>query len=84
MGYHNREIPRGIFGEFSKVIEEFEEAKDAREQNNPVMELVELCDLIGAIEGYTLKHFNLGLRDLTTFVRTTERVFKDGTRKPRT
>lgn len=51
-GYHISEIPNGIFGEFSKVIEEFLEFEDSIEQRSVVMELVELSDLIGAIEAF--------------------------------
>lgn len=31
MSYHLTEIPRGVFGEFSKIEEEFLETKDALE-----------------------------------------------------
>jgi len=51
-GYHIRNIPKGIVGEFSKVSEEFLEFEDAVEQTSVVMALVELSDLIGAIEAF--------------------------------
>lgn len=50
MGYHVKKIRRGELGHFSKIQEEFDELTDAYEQSNPVMELIELSDLIGAIE----------------------------------
>jgi hypothetical protein len=55
-GYHINEIPNGIFGEFSKVIEEFLEFEDSIEQNSVVMELVELSDLIGAIKEFLYRN----------------------------
>ena len=82
MGYHNKEIPRGKFGEFSKIKEEFLEAEDAFEQDNKVMMLVELSDLLGAIEGYCSKH-NITLNDLLRMKEATKRAFNDGTRSPR-
>jgi phosphoribosyl-ATP pyrophosphohydrolase len=83
MGYHLTEIERGEYGEFSKIREEFLEAEDAIEQGNKVMLLVELADLIGAIEGYCTKH-NITLDDLITMKEVTKRAFSDGTRTPRT
>ena len=54
-GYHTKEIPKGELGEFSKVQEEYDEFLDALEQDNPVMAIVELCDLYGAIKKYKEK-----------------------------
>ena len=51
-GYHIYEITRGVYGEFSKVQEEFMEVKDAWEQQSPIMALVEISDLLGAMEAY--------------------------------
>lgn len=82
MGYHIKEIARGKFGEFSKIREEFLEAEDALEQDNKVMLLVELADLIGAIEEYCSK-YNIKLDDLIRMKEATKRAFKDGTREPR-
>ena len=82
MGYHNKYIERGEFGEFSKIKEEFLEAEDAFEQDNKVMLLVELSDLLGAIEGYCEKH-NMKLEDLIKMKEATKRAFNDGTRKAR-
>lgn len=82
MGYHIKEIERGEFGKFSKIKEEFIEAEDAFEQGNKIMLLVELADLIGAIEGYCDNH-NITLKDLIKMKEATKRAFTDGTRKPR-
>jgi hypothetical protein len=38
MGYHKRVICKGVFGEFSKVQEEFEELLDAKDQCSKVLE----------------------------------------------
>jgi len=83
MGYHSKEIERGKFGEFSKIKEEFLEAEDALEQNNPIMLLVELSDLIGAIEGYCLKNHNISIDDLLKMKEATKKAFNDGTRSSR-
>jgi len=81
MGYHNRQIEKGVLGEFSKIKEEFEELSDANEQKNPILELCELSDLVGAIEEYTTKKYNITLNDLINMKNATIRAFKDGTRK---
>lgn len=83
MGYHKNKIPRGEFKEFSKIREEFLEAEDALEQDNKVMLLVELCDLIGAIESYCESKYNISLDDLITMKDATKRAFNDGTRTAR-
>jgi hypothetical protein len=82
MGYHVRDIPRGIFGEPSKIVEECLEFQDAIEQNNKVMALVELADLIGAIEAYAAKS-GITLEDLVSMKDATKRAFEDGTRTDR-
>lgn len=82
MGYHINKIEKGEFGEFSKIKEEFLEAEDAIFQGNHIMVMVELSDLLGAIEEYC-KKFNLSLDDLLRMKDATKRAFIDGTRKPR-
>lgn len=82
MGYHVRDIPRGVFGEPSKIIEESLEFQDAIEQNNKIMALVELADLIGAIEAYAAKS-GITLEDLVAMKDATKRAFQDGTRTDR-
>jgi hypothetical protein len=51
-GYHLRDIPRGVFGQLSKIQEEILECEDAYNQGSSVMLLLELADLVGAIRGY--------------------------------
>lgn len=48
-GYHLKEIPKGEFGEFSKVLEENFEYEDAMNQGCFLMALLELSDLYGAV-----------------------------------
>lgn len=79
-GYHLREIKRGEFGEVSKITEEYDEFIESLEQKNPVMALVELSDLIGAIEGYTLRHHKITLDDLLALKNATKRAFESGHR----
>lgn len=80
MGYHNREIQKGVFGEFSKIKEEFEELQDGIDQNNPVLVICELCDMLGAIESYASK-WNLTMDDLMKMNRSTQSAFMDGSRR---
>lgn len=84
MGYHLKEIPRGVYGEASKIEEELAEFLDAKSQNNRIMELVELSDLIGAISGFLEKnHPGYAIGDLIVMSQATHRAFEDGTRKPK-
>lgn len=83
MSYHVKYIPKGEYGELSKIIEEVAELQDAHEQDCMIMELCELADLIGAIEAYTVKHHNKTLNDLITFSRITKRAFESGHRTPK-
>lgn len=82
-GYHVREIKRVVFGEVSKITEEHEEFLESLEQKNPIMALVELSDLIGAIEGYVGKHHKLTLEDLLAMKDATKRAFTNGSRSTR-
>ncbi len=82
MGYHLREIKRGVLGEPSKIREELEEFEDALEQGNKIMAGVELSDLLGATKAAAEK-LGFTLDDLITMHKATERAFKDGTRNPR-
>lgn len=47
--YHTKPINKGTLGEFSKVWEEYEELKDASNQNLVLMCLCELSDILGAL-----------------------------------
>lgn len=64
--WHKREIKRGVYGEFSKVLEEVQETEDALEQKNKLMYLIELSDIVGAIEGI-IENYGLTLEELITF-----------------
>ena len=79
MGYHFTTIPKGKLGELSKIQEEYLELIDAHGQNNKVLEICELCDLLGAIEAYA-NSFNLDLYDLKAMMEANKRAFKDDTR----
>ena len=80
-GYHKTQIKKGELGKASKIREEYEEFMDAKDQDNPVMELVELSDLLGAIEAYTKRRYNLRLEDLMVMTRATQRAFRNGHRE---
>lgn len=79
-GYHLKVIGKGVVGEPSKILEEFQEWEDARLQGCKVMELVELSDLLGAIESYIQDKYNLELKDLQLMSDITKRAFKEGAR----
>lgn len=79
MGYHKKHIEKGVLGEVSKIREEFEELMDASEQNNPILEICELCDLVGAIEAYA-NRFNLKLSDIIKMKESTADAFRTGER----
>ena len=80
-GYHLTEIPKGEIGEVSKILEETLEVVDASKQNCKIMVLVELSDLVGAIELYLERHHpNLTIHDLQSMSEITQRAFKAGER----
>jgi hypothetical protein len=81
MGYHIAKIPKGVYGQWSKVKEEVEEFEDALAQRNVIMAQVELSDLLGAIEAYAENAFNLKLSDLIIMKEATKNAFKDGSRQ---
>jgi len=54
MGYHKAIITKGEIGEYSKVKEEFEELTDAYEQDDKILQIIEVTDLIGAIEEFSI------------------------------
>ena len=80
MGYHTEEFVKGTLGEFSKIIEEINELEDAKKQDAKVLIICELCDLIGAIEAYSEKQYNLSLNDLIKMMKMTKEAFKEGKR----
>jgi hypothetical protein len=79
-GYHVADIPRGKYGELSKVLEEVMEALDAEQQGNPIMVLQELSDIVGAIQKYLEKHPSICFQDLVTMAYATARAFEEGVR----
>lgn len=83
-GYHIRKIPKGVLGLSSKIREEFEEFIDAEKQGVKVMTLVELSDLVGAIEAYLANKFpGVSLGDLHQMAEVTRRAFNNGVRQAR-
>ena len=56
MGYHLREIKfSGKFGTLDKILEEVDEAKEAKEQGNPILFYLELSDVYLALKGVVEK-----------------------------
>ena len=82
MSYHLKDIPKGTIGELSKVYEEIEEVKDSVVQGADLMILMELSDVIGAIELYLEKHHkSITLADLIKMSDITKRAFRSGRRE---
>lgn len=81
MGYHAKKIQKGVLGNFSKIKEEFEELEDGVQQNNPVLQICECCDLIGAVEAFVSTNFNLSLDDLIKMKECTKSAFEVGERR---
>lgn len=80
-GYHLREIPRGVVGEASKIVEEALEFADAIEQSVDLMAMIELSDLQGAISAYLAKHHpTFTLESLAKMSEVTQRAFRNGHR----
>lgn len=80
-GYHLRAVKRGTLGDFSKIEEEVDEMRESIEQCNPIMALVEMSDLLGAMKAYLAKHHpSINLLDLMAMSNATERAFKSGRR----
>jgi hypothetical protein len=81
-GYHTSPIRKGVLGKISKIREELDELEDAERQGIRVMMLVELSDLIGAIEHFLSASFpTMTLDDLVKMKNATERAFENGRRK---
>lgn len=66
MGFHIRAIPKGVYGELSKIREELEEAEDAEAQGIDLMVLLELADILGAVEGVA-KRYGMTLDQLRAY-----------------
>ena len=80
MGYHKAIIEKGELGEFSKIVEEFQELQDAHTQGCKILELVELSDLLGAIDFYLRNKYNLTWKDLSHMSSLTRQAFEEGER----
>lgn len=80
MSYHKKEIVKGVLGQFSKIREEFLEAEDSFEQNNKIMLLLELSDLLGAIEAF-YEINGMTLEDGLIMMNATKNAFQTGYRK---
>jgi gamma-glutamylcyclotransferase (GGCT)/AIG2-like uncharacterized protein YtfP len=79
--YHLKPIPKGVFGEASKIEEETLEFLDALKQNNDIMAIIELSDQIGAVRGWLAKHHpTITLDHLITMNDATTRSFVNGHR----
>jgi hypothetical protein len=78
--YHTRHIPKGVYGELSKVFEECDELKDADEQGNPILVLNELADIVGAIDGFVEKYHGMGIEDVIKMMRLNQKAFESGHR----
>jgi len=82
-GYHlaSSEIRKGELGEISKIQEELDELRDAMTQECRIMALLEVSDLVGAIELFLEKHFSeFTIEDVLTMQRITKRAFQNGAR----
>lgn len=80
-GYHKKEIPKGEVGELSKIYEELLEAYEAENQGVGIMTLIELSDLVGAVDSFLQKHYpNFTLNDLIKMSDVTKRAFNSGRR----
>lgn len=82
MGYHTREFEKGVYGTVGKIREEWEEFLDAHEQGARVLELCELADLYGAIEGYLETAFpDVRMDDIRMMAEMTRSAFREGKRR---
>lgn len=80
MGYHQRKIAKGVYGEVSKIREELEELEDSEDQGVVIMSMCELSDLYGALRAFASERFGLSMEDLQKMADRTEEAFRDGTR----
>lgn len=81
MSYHITHITKGTLGELSKIQEELFEAIDAENQNCDIMVLLELSDMIGAVESYLQKHHpTISVDSLKKMSDITKRAFASGHR----
>lgn len=82
-GYHLTDIPKGTYGEISKIKEEVLELEDAAGQGVRIMVLMELSDLVCSINGFLRKKYpGMSINDLVQMANVTERAFSVGERSP--
>ena len=82
-GYHLRDIPKGVVGEASKVIEEAFELLDAEEQGSGVMALWEMGDVLLALQTLReTKYPSMPWSEVEKTAEITRRVFENGVRGP--
>lgn len=80
-GYHLKEISKEEYGSVAKIQEEIYELQDAIDQDCKLMQLIELSDIVGAVEGVLEQHFpDMTLQDLITMSNITKRAFRNGGR----
>lgn len=72
--FHKKDIKKGVYGELSKIEEELQEAYDAQEQGQDLMLLIELADMVGAIEGVAKTKFGFSLEQLQKFAKLRSEV----------
>lgn len=81
-GYHTQFIPKGEYGEFSKVEEEFEELKDAwLNRESSVLSVCELSDLYGAMEAFAEKTLHMSMSEVIKFSELTKEVYQNRPQK---
>lgn len=81
VGYHVTKIEKGTLGTSSKILEEVNELIDAEFQECKLMALLELADVVGAIEAYLAQQApSFGIDDLLKMSALTKRAFKNGFR----
>jgi hypothetical protein len=80
-GYHEADIPKGVFGQLSKIEEELAELIDAEGQGVRIMAMCELSDLYGALLAYAMLKYGLSGDDLEAMAHVTGRAFMAGQRK---
>lgn len=71
--FHEKPVTRGVYGEFSKIQEELEEAIDAAERGQTLLLRIELANLIGAVKGVADK-YGFNFYELAQFSELVSRV----------
>lgn len=61
--WHQTQIEKGVYGELSKVAEEIAEIADTYASDQPVMTLIELSDILGAIDGFLVNRTGYGIEE---------------------